>query len=361
MQVQDFIKAYQAKSDEELLELARTLEDLTSDAQLALKSELSRRNINVEQHLAPVGTLGDSAPAGIDKTGAPQRELDNQPRGAHQFVAEVLSIYHEHFWLFFNITAPAVVVGTVAVIIGRNEAREIARQLPRGPELARHYSEFLRMGLFNWGGVFVSSMVSAFSFAAGCVAVRDVELGTVTSVRGCFGEAWEHSGALMRVCLLLFFLILVAIAAAFLLLTAAFWALREAHSSLSPIWWMSYAVGGLALLVVSRFGLAIPAVVLDHYSATQSMFRSDELTEGKWLLLAAILGKCLVGGYVAAMLPFWLASWLIPASVSRPAWFPWLLTLASTIGVSMVEPTMFVGFALLYLRTSQLRPSTTPH
>ena len=111
MQMQDFIKAYQAKTDEELVELAGTPEHLTSDAQLALKSELSRRNINVAQHLAAVGTFGTSAPAGIAKTSA-LGESDNQPRGVHQFVAEVLSIYHKHFWLFFKITAPAVVVGT---------------------------------------------------------------------------------------------------------------------------------------------------------------------------------------------------------------------------------------------------------
>ena len=82
------------------------------------------------------------------------------------------------------------------------------------------------------------------------------------------------------------------------------------------------------------------------------MFRSDELTEGEWLELAAILAKSIIGGYVAAMSPFWLAAWIIPA-VARPLLFPWLLTFLSVIGVTVVEPTMFIGFALLYLRKSQ--------
>jgi hypothetical protein len=46
---------------------------------------------------------------------------------------------------------------------------------------------------------------------------------------------------------------------------------------------------------MSRFGLAIPALILDDYRVGQSMFRSDELTERKWLILAALVGKCTSG------------------------------------------------------------------
>jgi hypothetical protein len=66
------------------------------------------------------------------------------------------------------------------------------------------------------------------------------------------------------------------------------------------------------LLVFSRFGLAVPALVLDDRSVSQAMFRSDELTEGKWLILAILLVKSLIGGYVAGMIPFWLPRWAWP-------------------------------------------------
>jgi hypothetical protein len=81
------------------------------------------------------------------------------------------------------------------------------------------------------------------------------------------------------------------------------------------------------------------------------MFRSDELTQGKWLTLAALLAKSVIGGYVAAMCPLWLASF-VRVTAPLPAWFPWILTVASVIGVTVVEPTMFVGFALLYSKMS---------
>jgi hypothetical protein len=109
---------------------------------------------------------------------------------------------------------------------------------------------------------------------------------------------------------------------------------------------------GLALIIFSRFGLAIPAVVLDNYGVLKAMFRSDELTEGKWLTLAVLLVKSVVGGYVAGMCPFWVAA-RIPSRIPAP-WFPWLLESASVAAVIVVEPTVFIGFALLYLRMSTL-------
>jgi hypothetical protein len=104
-------------------------------------------------------------------------------------------------------------------------------------------------------------------------------------------------------------------------------------------------------LLLSRFALAVPALILDDCRVGQAMFRSDELTRGKWLTLAVLLAKSLTGSYVAAFWPFWLAS-LVRLSNPSPPWFPWLLTGVSIIGVAAVEPTMFVGFALLYMKTT---------
>jgi hypothetical protein len=47
MQIEDFVKVYQAKSDEELIDLAVAREQLTSEARVALQGELSRRVITV--------------------------------------------------------------------------------------------------------------------------------------------------------------------------------------------------------------------------------------------------------------------------------------------------------------------------
>ena len=91
--------------------------------------------------------------------------------------------------------------------------------------------------------------------------------------------------------------------------------------------------------------------MLDNFSAGKAMFRSDELTEGKWLTLLPLLSKSLIGGYVAGMSPYWLASWML-AGKPAPFDLTWLLAIISAGAVTLIEPTMFVGFALLYLKTS---------
>jgi fructose-specific phosphotransferase system IIC component len=97
--------------------------------------------------------------------------------------------------------------------------------------------------------------------------------------------------------------------------------------------------------VLSRFALAIPAVVVGGCNVRTALFRSDELTEGKWLHLAALLTKGIVGGYVAGMLPFWIAQWIwnyvpIPSLALR---------IASVMAVIPIEPVMFIGFSLMYV------------
>ena len=133
MQIQNLTKLYQTKTDEELLQLAANSEQLTSEAYSVLVSELARRRIDVTEYLEEqiekdekASTRGLSPPS--------------HPSGVGEFLGEVLRIYHDKFWFFIKLVAPAVVVGYIAVLMGLNEGREIARQLLRVPisEITRH-------------------------------------------------------------------------------------------------------------------------------------------------------------------------------------------------------------------------------
>jgi hypothetical protein len=130
MQVQDFVKVYQAKTDEELMQLAEAQEQLTSEARLALQGELTRRRIRFAENFSTSQNRGHWLGAGHVIPAERLQESARQTVG--DFVEEVLRAYHRHFWLFFKITAPAVIIGTIAFITGRDEAREIYRHLPRG-------------------------------------------------------------------------------------------------------------------------------------------------------------------------------------------------------------------------------------
>jgi hypothetical protein len=351
MQVEDFLRAYQAKSDEELIQLAAASEQLTSEARLALEGELSRRSISIadnsevsqqdgNRHDDPRPTLSQRLQTG-----------DVQDKGVIDFVACVLQTYHKHFWLFFRINAPAVIISTIAVITARNEIREISRPILRDLDLAAHRTEIFEMQLLQYSAWILSWIAFSFVFGATCVAVEESASGFTASAWRSFLNIRERLGPFLRLSLLLCVLVAVSEAAAVLLGTGVFWVFHQwrLHPNGLLIRAVYFGLAGLALLVVSRLFLAVPAVILDDCGVGQAMFRSDNLTKGKWLTLAALLAKSLIGGYVAGMCPFWVAS-LIQFSAAPPSWFWWILTIASMIAVTVVEPTMFVGFALLYLK-----------
>jgi hypothetical protein len=284
-----------------------------------------------------------------------ERLQQGEWQGAGDFVSEVLRTYHSHFWLFFRITAPAVIIGTIAIIMGRNEARENARHLPPGFDFHWYRAEMFETDLVIFSQFLVSWMGFSFSYGAICIAVDETAAGFTPSAWHSLLNIRERLGPFLRLCLLLFFLVLAAEGASVLLGIGVFWVRDQwhVHPSRFLISVASYGVVGLMFLVISRFALAVPAVILDDYKVGKAMFRSDELTQGKWLTLAALLAKSLIGGYVAGMCPFWLVS-LVHVNGPLPSWFPWTLTVASIIGVTVAEPPMFIGFALLYLKMSAL-------
>ncbi|MBZ5657520.1 MAG: hypothetical protein LAO56_19815 [Acidobacteriia bacterium] len=357
MYIQDLAKEYLTKTDEELLQLAANSEQLTSDANTALTNELAKRRVNVAERVKvfrdeekkrrdePLANRGAQPPSDSHRVGP--------------FVTEVLHVYHNQFWLFVKLIAPAVIVGYIAVVIGRHEVQEIARHLPRGVEALEHKTEMVEMFLVNQIEYLVSWLAFCISFGAICSAVQQIETGMTPSFQNSFAAVRQKTRSFLRLSLLLYFILLPAVVAASLLFWGVVWFARQRHVHLShfTIQLVSFTIIGLALLVFSRFGLAMPAFILDSCGVAQAMFRSDELTENKWLTLAALLAKSLVGGYVAGMCPFWVASW-IPASVSLPVWFPWVLRVASVAAVIVVEPPMFIGFALLYIRMSATSSET---
>lgn len=354
MQIRDLTKAYEAKTDEELLQLATESEQLTAEGRAALKVELAKRRIDSSKSFTAADETQQDR---IEQRGTRGTLVFGDLHSVGGFLAEVFRVYHDHFWLYVKLTAPSVVLGWFAAFTGGHAVREIAGNLPRGLGMLGHNTETLEILLVRLAGCLVGWMAVAFSFGAICVTISQIAAGVVPSVADAFTEVRERTAPVLRLSLLLFFLLLVVFAAAGAL---SIWILLElhVHPSRFTIFVFACATVGSAILVFSRFVLAIPAVVLDNCKVGQAIFRSDELTQGKWLTLAALLAKSLIGGYLAGMCPFWLASW-IPANIPLPSWFPWILTVASIAGVTVVEPTMFIGFALLYSRMSALSSTSS--
>ena len=339
---------YRAKTDEELLQLAGQLGQLTMQAQSILKGELSRRHLDIPR--ANIPPQQETV-----RTATRQNPEAMKVQGIREFMPAVLTLYRSHMWLFVKLTAPPVAFTTLALLIGRHVVHEIARQLLRtGGSLTQQPRLFLEATLVGITRNLVSWCAFCLSFAIICAVVDQVESGYAASISESFQAIRQRLGSFLRLCLLLAVIFFVIDAIASLTMMAVVWILDQFHTHPTGLANSAivYACGALGLLVLSRFALAIPAFVLDDLQVGKSIFKSDELMQGKWLYSSILLTKSLVGGYVAAMFPFWLARWLPLGDIEFSSWFPWFLTSVSVVAVTLVEPVMFIGFSLLYVQAT---------
>jgi hypothetical protein len=356
MDFQSLATLYRTKTDEELLQLAAQRITLIAVAQMALSAELAIRKINLDQPVAviPSPTLSEiPASSKVERLPALLR--------TPEFIHEVLRFYHRNRRIFIVLVFPAVLIGYGSVFLAHNEARAVLRDVNMAIGGHQLYIAALKIQAISLTGYCASWMAFSVSFAAICVATEQIQAGQVATMSESLKVTSEKAGSFLRLSLLLFALYVLAIGMARLLSEGLVWAemrLRIANFHLS-ILLAAYAAYALGVIVLSRFGLAIPALILDDHKVGRAMLLSDELTENKWLILSVLLFKSIVGGYVAGMLPFWLARW-IPASINLPSWFPWVLSGFSIAALTLLEPVMFIGFALLYLKTSEPSRAEAP-
>jgi hypothetical protein len=290
----------------------------------------------------------------MDLTADATSKLPEIPVG--RFFHDVLGIYHRHFWLFMRFLLPATVFGYVAVVATGDKAQEVIQRL-HGPGMVQHAAELLEPFLIRLVGWMLSWIVYCFAFAGIAIAVRGIENGSLSSVEESLETVRERLYLFLRLSVVLFILMLLAmglsIAAGIFLLGML--ARLNVRPSLAAAQWVGALLSLAFLLALSKFGLAMPAAILDDCNVRQSLFRSDELTSGRLSILAGLLLKSVVGGYVAAMAPSWIATHVFGQQLV-PVWEWWVLRILSFVGILLAEPTMFIGFALLFVRSTQSVP-----
>lgn len=356
MNVDDLGELYRAKTDEELLHLANDWDRLTAEAQSVLKAEFSKRRVEFpSSKFLRIEETKSKFPAPALRA--------TKLQSVREFVPAVLRVHREHIWLFTKLTAPAVVLTTAAWSIGLYEVREFAKQMLRGSawEIPRQRL-FLEAALLGLTRSLLSWCAFSFCFAAISVVVEQMQSGYAASISDALQSLRQRLGRFLGLCLLLAAIFAVIEIVVSFVTMGVVWILDQFHLRPAGMAYslMIYALIGLGLLVFCRFALAIPAFVLDDLGVSESIFRSDELTQGMWLHSSVLLTKSLVGGYFAALLPFWIARWLPLGSIEFSSWLPWLLTAASAFAVTLVEPVIFIGFSLLYLQataSAQARPT----
>jgi len=344
MQIDQLALVYTRKTDEELLKIAADSAQLTPEAITALSGELAKRRIKPEPRR-------DEDAARIEQPVVPTIAQPIRALPTNQFLADVLDLYRGNFWFFIKLTAPAVSISWAAIVLSRHLTHQMALRYVTGHTLIAHPIVVLKMGLVTWSAFFIDWTTFATLYAAICVATRRIEMRSPASAFGALSQVGGRSAPFLRLSALLFLLFVLLLAAGFLLLSLAFIEPGRARAHPLTFQIFLFSMFGISALLLSRLALAIPSILLDNCKIRRAIVDSYKLTRGKWLILSALLAKSLIGGYIAGLLPFWTAAWIWRGAAQPPS-FHWILPTLSIISVSAVEPTMFIGFALLYIRMS---------
>lgn len=267
------------------------------------------------------------------------------------FVRQVASVYHQNAWLFLKILLPAALFGWLVLTVSYQQAVEIQRHLPHGPEILHHQRELSEMWLFRWSGFAIDWLLYCFVFAAICVAVDKLERGKPVLAEDCFRPVRDRMASFLRLSGVLFLLVPICVIAAIdvsvALLSASPQTFR--HMSRDQIYIASMLAFALPFWPASRFGLAIPGLVLGAKSVFQSLEQSWRVTRGCWAILGLLLLESMGGSYLGYMLPQW--AWRIAYQHgvrSMPLW--WAESAAGFVLGVLLQPHMLVGFGLLYVR-----------
>jgi hypothetical protein len=191
-----------------------------------------------------------------------------RPLSTGELLDRTFSLYRSHFGLFVGIFALPYLVVLAFRLVGL----VFQSQTPQ-------FSNILMNLVWSMGALFLILIVSAASQAAAVVAVSNLHLDRPASVMDSFSTVKGEIPGVIGVSLLV--------------------------GMASGVAFFAFIVPGVLLLIM--WSLAVPAKVLEHRSATDSMSRSMELTKGS-------RGRIFVIGLLIFVLSIgvsWLLQWPI--------------------------------------------------
>jgi hypothetical protein len=281
--------------------------------------------------------------------------MDLRPLSLAELLDRAFTLYRRHLWLFVGIMAVPSAFGLVFSVL----AEIINRQTVGGlDQSAASPEQVLMIGATMVGGMLVA-MVAYFvvySVALGAItlAVSEIYQGRQTTIREVYGQMRPRLGRLVLLMLGMGLRAVLAFAVLGVALGVGSALVARVTTPLAvPILVLPGLLlgGALVFFMMLRWGVAVPALVLEERKANDAIRRSIELTRGRLgrVLLLVICATLIT--YAALMLfqgPFVAASIFAGPDSQTSFWFAILGTVAGTVGATFTGPIMIVGLALLY-------------
>ena len=283
--------------------------------------------------------------------------LDLRPLTVGEVFDRAFTLYKRNLWLFVGITAiPAVFALALTIIMQVMQRMMMTNvaNLAENPDAAAATALAL-VGMV--GGIFVIGIiywvVYMIALGATTYAVSELYVGRPANVRQSYSGMRGRIGALIILMLLVGVRLVVLWIAGGVGLTLGAVVAGLVHPVISGL---LMVFGMLALFLgtcwmMLRYGMSVPALVVEGLSPGDAMRRSVDLTRGR-LGRVFLLVLCAVMVTYAAMLIF-QGPFTVGAIVAGPEsalgfWLNIVGAVTGTIGTTFTTPFLIIGLALLY-------------
>lgn len=275
--------------------------------------------------------------------------LDLRPLTLAELLDRSFSTYKRHLWVFVGIMALPALATTVYGVLVQIVSLRITPEVP--PEQVFRYMLPLFAGALLFSGVYL--VMYAFALGATTVAVAQLYKGLTPSVGAAYREIRRHG---WRLILLLIWvtLRLGGVWVGIVMLTGVLGAiLALASPALSLlIFFAGMGVGvWFAAYLGVRYGVSVPAVVLENLPAGRALARSVNLTEdNRWRVFLLILCAVFVSYATTALLqgPFMIGAFLAGHGTGPAIAMTIAGAVVGGVGTMFSGPIMIIGLAMIY-------------
>ena len=279
--------------------------------------------------------------------------LDLRPLTLGELLDRSFSLYRRYFWTFVGLMA----IPSLLTLI-------VALSLEILPEVARVASESepdpatiaLAIGI---GGFAMLAVVIAYwcaymvALGATTVAVADLYAGQTPTIGSAYARMRGRVGRLMLLFVLIMLRLLGIIAGCGVLIAVmtggAMVVLGRWAAALGIIAFMAVIVA--ASFYALRYCLSVPALVLEHVTASEAIRRSVWLVRGNYwraLVLAIFATLITYAAMAIFQVPFAVAAVAAGPESRAGFWLNLVGTLTGTFGSAISAPLMIIALALLY-------------
>jgi hypothetical protein len=276
--------------------------------------------------------------------------MDLRPLSIGELFDRAFVLYRRHFWLFVGITAvPGVFALALTLLQSAIQNPAMQGIDPDSPEFE---AAALAM-LWPIAGVLIVVVlyfvVYMVALGATTFAVSEVYLGRTATIAQVYGRMKGRVGSLLW----LLFLVSARLFAIWMLAAIVIGIAAAIHPVFGALTMLAVIGSGglLTLFLMLRYGVSVPALVLEGHGARAAIKRSIALTRGRLgrvLLLVICATMVTYGTLMLFQGPFVGMAMLMGVDTWPGFWLNVAGAVLGTIGTTVTSPFMIIGLALIY-------------